>query len=1513
MMEKVKFVVVILILLCMVVTVSSTFAADNETVLAQDNETVLESDDCDILTDDYYFDANIESDTGNGSADNPYKKLTVDRIKNNSIIHLNDGTYNFYDSKSVSNVTIVGKSSQTVIKSASFNVGGTFNLYNLTLIDSGFTNHGNFTAANIIFKQSSSQYEGGVINSDNYLTLDNCQFSNNNAKFGGAIYISNSILVIKNSLFTNNQADGFGGAIYSLNSNMTIINVTFRDNKAKFDGGSIYALYGDLSVIGSYFISNHAQNGGALFSDISTSADLHSNKFINNSALNYGGAICLVYNNLLTCENNYYEGNNAYNYSNEFISNYFEIFISNNNYTMLIDNYMDICDEIPTYYNLFDEGYVTPVKNQNPSGSCWAFATLAALESSIKKATGIEVDLSENNLKNIMTKLSYYGWTKLSANSGGYASTGYNYLVSWLGPVSESSDPFKPNSEVSNVLNSIYHIQNVLFLQRVNYTDNDAIKNAIMKYGGVFTQLKFQKVKYQYYNGDESADHAVCIVGWDDDLIFEGAPDRGGWIIKNSWGPKWENDGYFYVSYYDSKCVPIGKVDASFTFILNDTIKFDKNYQYDIPGRSDFFINSSSTVWYKNIFNSTDNEYLTAVSTHFEKVTQWDLAIYVNNQLRHVQSGDSNPGYYTINLDKFIQLNKGDIFEVVFKITVDSNASFPISEKVSLNTLFYGPNISYVSYDGVNWTDLFNLTWKFSSHTYDSQIACIKAFTVLNSINTIINLTAENITHDGGDLVVYVYNQWGHLINNKYNVTFLVDDVSYTAELNNGVARLSNILEFNCVKNCSVLFEGVGYNSNQVNKLINISVDTSIDLTINTDGHNPVEFIARVNDEFGNNINFGRVTFNVEGKNISMDIVNGIARYVCNFTNSGLNNVSVWYDDSMGMFNSAYINKSFNLSKIYIDMNLIINKNVDDVEIIIEFSQIIKDKVKLIINDNSSFENICKMGKSIFKFSDMDIGNYTVKTCLDSFRFESNNPSGNFTVYNYNSSLILEDNFTTFYKSNERFTVKLVDGNGMPLSNKEIKFKIDGMAIPANKTDDDGISFININLTEGIHEIDVIFEGDNDYLGYGIAKNITVYSTILSFDDIKTYNSKYNFTLLDSNGNLLKNTNVSVTFGNCSYNITTDENGVAWVNITDIPQKYMLTIINPVNGETKSQNITVVPRITNNTDISMYYGEDKKFWVILFDDDGKIANNAVAIFKINNKILNITSDENGVALLKITEQVGTYVISAEYKGFVVSNSIVVYTTILSQDETKTYNSVYSVKLLDCYGSPLTNNTVTVTLNSKVFNVITDKEGIVKIDITLNPASYSIKIINPINNEVKTQKITVAKRITENSAVTMYYGAGKYYKVKVFDDNGNIAKGAKVTFKINGKSYTRTTNADGYASFKISLKPGTYTITAEYKGFSVTNKIKVKTTIVTKNIKVKKGKTIKFKAKLLNKNGKILKNKKIKFKFKGKTYKVKTSKKGIATLKITKKYKVGKYTIKTTYGKLTVKNTIKIRK
>ena len=158
---------------------------------------------------------------------------------------------------------------------------------------------------------------------------------------------------------------------------------------------------------------------------------------------------------------------------------------------------------------------------------------------------------------------------------------------------------------------------------------------------------------------------------------------------------------------------------------------------------------------------------------------------------------------------------------------------------------------------------------------------------------------------------------------------------------------------------------------------------------------------------------------------------------------------------------------------------------------------------------------------------------------------------------------------------------------------------------------------------------------------------------------------------------------------------------------------------------------------------------------------------------------------------------------------------------------------------------------------------------------------------------------------------MYYGAGSNYKLRVYDDYGRIAKNVSVKFTLNGKTYYRRTDGNGYAYLKITgLKPNNYTVSASYKGFTVKNRITVKPTIIAKDLSHKKAKTVKFTAKLVNSKGAVLKYKYISFKFKGKTYKRKTNYKGIATLSLLNLNK-GKYSIYLTYGQLTIKRTIKI--
>ncbi|MEE3490508.1 MAG: hypothetical protein VZR10_06545, partial [Methanobrevibacter sp.] len=218
-----------------------------------------------------------------------------------------------------------------------------------------------------------------------------------------------------------------------------------------------------------------------------------------------------------------------------------------------------------------------------------------------------------------------------------------------------------------------------------------------------------------------------------------------------------------------------------------------------------------------------------------------------------------------------------------------------------------------------------------------------------------------------------------------------------------------------------------------------------------------------------------------------------------------------------------------------------------------------------------------------------------------------------------------------------------------------------------------------------------------------------------------------------------------------------------------------------------------------------------------------------------------------------------------------------------------------------------------TLNNREFEKVSDENGEIILPIDWGVGKYVLTITNPNNNESVSQNIEVRPRLSDNRNIVMYYGANSNYKVKVHDDFGKALSGETVKITVNGKVYSVKTDKNGFANLKLNkFKVNKYTVTVNYNGFKVSNKITIKSTLTAKNKSIKKGKTLKFKAKLVNSKGKALKGKKLTFKIKGKKYTAKTNKKGIATIKV-KKLKVGKYTIKTSYGKVKITNRITVKK
>ena len=174
-------------------------------------------------------------------------------------------------------------------------------------------------------------------------------------------------------------------------------------------------------------------------------------------------------------------------------------------------------------------------------------------------------------------------------------------------------------------------------------------------------------------------------------------------------------------------------------------------------------------------------------------------------------------------------------------------------------------------------------------------------------------------------------------------------------------------------------------------------------------------------------------------------------------------------------------------------------------------------------------------------------------------------------------------------------------------------------------------------------------------------------------------------------------------------------------------------------------------------------------------------------------------------------------------------------------------------------------------------------------------------------------ITVDSRdhIQSKNAV-VYYDKEISYSVAVTDVWGPVIN-RTVSFKVAGQNYEASTDEKGVATLKVNLQPGKYKVYTSYGNLKVKNKLTVKTTLVTKDISKKAGKSARFKVKVLNRKGKVYPKQKVKVKFNGKTYKLKTNRKGIAALKVSKNLKAGIYIVKTSYNGLTNSNKITVKK
>ena len=719
------------------------------------------------------------------------------------------------------------------------------------------------------FNNLTSAKTAGAIGarSSGLFTITNSEFANiASAKNGGSLFFDSIASVeIVNSTFNNSTSD-FGGAILQLEGNLTIENSNFTQNAATYDGGAIYTSHVNLTLNNVNLINNkglnddgsRGANGGSLYLDM-TNATITNSNFINNTATINGGAI-YTYDSSLFMNGTYFTNNSQFNTTgiySAFDKNYTAIncnftddIISLNNtfYATIVDgtgvtltllNNTITLTNLPSRFNLKDFGWVSSVKNQGSMNSCWAFGTCGSLESALLKATEVEYDFSENNVQNSLIKYSIYGSSV--HNEGGDDHLSIGYLLSWFGMFPTEYDTYDELGKISPLIatNQDIHIQDVIIIHpRQNATDNDQLKEALIKYGALWVAYNAQQMEpyfntntsAQYYNGTDGPSHAVTLVGWDDNYSKNNflitPPGDGAFIIKNSWGANNGDKGYYYISYYDTSFL---KDINAFGVILNNTISYNKNYQVDISG-CDYYYHNQSQIWYANQFEALEDDLIAAVGTYFNNSGEnYEISIYVNNELKYVQSGVSAfSGFSTIKLNTYIPIKQGDVFKAVIK---------GVNAPLSVNTRVHNDrNTSFICEDGK--------TWNVSDY-----LICLKIYTVANAI-------------ESNDLVKYYKNATQFSVNvnvANVNVTFNINGVNYTRESDvNGTASMAINLrpgEYNI----TTFFNGIN-KTNKITVLSTIIADNLVKYY-----QNGSKFYAKFLNNDGTPLANTNVTFNING------------------------------------------------------------------------------------------------------------------------------------------------------------------------------------------------------------------------------------------------------------------------------------------------------------------------------------------------------------------------------------------------------------------------------------------------------------------------------------------------------------------------------------------------------------------------------------------------------------------------------------------------------------------------
>ena len=413
-----------------------------------------------------------------------------------------------------------------------------------------------------------------------------------------------------------------------------------------------------------------------------------------------------------------------------------------------------------------------------------------------------------------------------------------------------------------------------------------------------------------------------------------------------------------------------------------------------------------------------------------------------------------------------------------------------------------------------------------------------------------------------------------------------------------------------------------------------------------------------------------------------------------------------------------------------------------------------------------------------------------------------------------------------YYKGNASYDVVLSQ-NSHPVNNVSLIVKINGVSY--NKTtDSNGKVSIPLDLNTGTFTASAFYSNIAN-----ITNKINVLPVITAKDITTTYKSTkyYSAKFLDSEGNLLKNTDVKFKVNGKTYTKKTNSKGIATLNLNLKVGKCTVYAIHP-NGYQISNRITIKTSV-EASNIKKYYKGSQKFSAKFYGKNGNVLKNKYIKFYTKGDYFNVKTNSKGVASIEVISKPSTFKIKSinPQTGEKRTNTIKVLSPITAKSMTvfTGTTSKFKVTLHKTDGKLATNKKMKVYVDGSKKTVKTNSKGVATVKFKLDKGTYIFKSVDPYTGYTVSKKVTVKLASINAHDIGAIDNEASYYEAQLLNQDGKPAKYTKMQITIDGVKHIVKTNSKGFAKVNFKFPVGHYSV--ECKDLETGYTVKCKITVM----------------------------------------------------------------------------------